>query len=147
MPTPASGWGFDRGEPIGGLNDMATENQVSLDELLARADVLRYDGQYEEAEQLYLLILQQDPDNAAAHHGLGLVYCFHSGRFDESVEELRKAVELAPQNVTYRLNLAKTLTMLGMYEEAKAEFEKVLEIDPANEEATKQLAYFAEWGI
>lgn len=126
---------------------MATDNQTSLEALLAQADALRYDGQYEEAERLYLIILEQDPDNAAAHHGLGLVYCFHGGRFEESVEELRKAVALAPQNVTYRLNLAKTLTMLGMYEEAKAVFEKVLEIDPANEEATKQLAYFAEWGI
>ncbi|GBC98944.1 hypothetical protein HRbin17_01463 [bacterium HR17] len=123
------------------------ENQVSLDELLAKADALRYDGHYDEAEQLYLQILQQQPDNAAAHCGLGLVYCFHGGRFDESVEELRKAVELAPANISYRLHLAKTLTMLGMYEEAKAEFEKVLEIDPENEEATKQLAYFAEWGI
>lgn len=123
------------------------EGQESLEELLARADRVRYDGQYDEAEKLYLRLLDLDPDNAAAHHGLGLVYCYHEGRFDESVAELRKAVELDPTNVTYRLNLAKTLTMLAMYEDAKAEFEKVLEIDPENEEATKQLGYFAEWGI
>lgn len=127
---------------------MTPEGQgQNLEEMLRRADALRYDGHYEEAEKLYRQILERDPDNAAAHCGLGLVYCFHEGRFEESIEELRKAVELAPDNVTYRLHLAKTLTMLGMYEEAKGEFEKVLELDPENEEATKQLGYFAEWGI
>lgn len=123
------------------------EGQEPLEELLARADALRYEGQYDEAEQFYLRILEFAPDNAQAHCGLGLVYCFHCGRFEESIEEFRKAVELEPNNVPYRLHLAKTLAMLAMYEEAKAEFEKILELDPENDEAKKQLAYFAEWGI
>ncbi|MCS7223103.1 MAG: tetratricopeptide repeat protein [Armatimonadetes bacterium] len=120
---------------------------ISLDELLREADYLRYEGNYEAAEEIYKKILSIAPDNAAAHCGLGLVYCFHEGRFEESLEELRKAVDLDPQNVTYRLHLAKTLTMLAYYEEAKAEFERVLELDPSNEEAIKQLGYFAEWGV
>ncbi len=122
-------------------------SQGTVDSLLKEADRLRYEGQYDEAERLYRQILQVDPYNAPAHCGLGLVCCFHEGRFEESLEELRRAVELDPDNVIYRLHLAKTLTMLALYEEAKKQFEKVLELDPTNEEAVKQLGYFADWGI
>ncbi|MEJ7612326.1 MAG: tetratricopeptide repeat protein [Candidatus Fervidibacter sacchari] len=132
--------------------------QLSLEELLSRADALRYNGHYEEAEKLYLQVLEQDPNNAAAHHGLGLVYYLHGGDFEKSLAEFKKAVELEPENVAYRLDWAKALTtvapleedtekMMELLKEAKAEFEKVLEIDPENQEAIKQLAYLAEWGV
>ena len=134
------------------------EGQISIAELLSRADALRYNGHYEEAEKLYLQILEQDPDNAAAHHGLGLVYYLHGGDFEKSLAEFKKAVELEPENVTYRLDWAKALTtvapleedpekMMELLREAKAEFEKILEIDPENQEAIKQLNYLAEWGV
>ncbi len=134
------------------------EEQLSIDELLSRADALRYNGHYEEAEKLYLLILEREPDNAAAHHGLGLVYYLHGGDFEKSLAEFKRAVELEPQNITYRLDWAKALTtvapleedpekMMELLREAKAEFEKVLELDPENQEALKQLSYLAEWGV
>jgi len=132
--------------------------QLSIAELLSRADALRYNGHYEEAEKLYQQILEQDPNNAAAHHGLGLVYYLHGGDFEKSLTEFKKAVELEPENITYRLDWAKALTtvapleedpekMMELLREAKAEFEKVLELDPENQEAIKQLTYLAEWGV
>jgi superkiller protein 3 len=132
--------------------------QLSIAELLSRADALRYNGNYEEAEKLYQQILEQDPNNAAAHHGLGLVYYLHGGDFEKSLAEFKKAVELEPENITYRLDWAKALTtvapleedpekMMELLREAKAEFEKVLELDPENQEAIKQLTYLAEWGV
>jgi len=132
--------------------------QLSLAELLNRADALRYNGHYDEAEKLYLQILEQDPNNAAAHHGLGLVYYLHGGDFEKSLAEFRKAIELEPENIAYRLDWAKALTtvapleedpekMMELLKEAKVEFEKVLEIDPENQEAIKQLSYLAEWGV
>lgn len=134
------------------------EGQINIAELLSRADALRYNGNYEEAEKLYLQILEQEPDNAAAHHGLGLVYYLHGGDFEKSLAEFKKAVELDPENVAYRLDWAKALTtvapleedpekMMELLREAKAEFEKVLELDPENQEAIKQLNYLAEWGV
>ncbi len=134
------------------------EEQLDLSEILRRADALRYDGHYEEAEELYLKILERDPDNAAAHHGLGLVYYLHGGDFEKSLSEFKRAVELDPSNLTYRLDWAKALTtvapleedsekMMNLLREAKAEFEKVLELEPENQEAIKQLAYLAEWGV
>jgi tetratricopeptide (TPR) repeat protein len=72
---------------------------------------------------------------------LGLVYGF-VGRFEESLEELKQAVECLPGFVDAHLNLGKTHCMLGNYEEAKAEFLQVLELQPGHPEAKKQLSYF-----
>jgi len=44
--------------------------------------------------------------------------------------------------VDAHLNLGKTHCMLGNYEEAKAEFLQVLELQPGHPEAKKQLSYF-----
>jgi Tfp pilus assembly protein PilF len=63
--------------------------------------------------------------------------------FDESVDEMKLAVECDPNSVDGHLNLAKTYAMLGMYDEAKLEFGRVLELQPGHTEAAKQLAYFA----
>ncbi len=134
------------------------ETTQKIAELLARADLLRYDGHYEEAEQLYLQVLEQDPDNPAALHGLGLVYYLHGGEFEKSLAAFQRAVELDPDNITYRLDWAKAITtvapleedpekMMALLRQAKAEFEKVLELDPENQEAIKQLNYLAEWGV
>jgi tetratricopeptide (TPR) repeat protein len=62
--------------------------------------------------------------------------------FDESLEELQKAVELQPDEVAARYDLAMTYAMLGMYEEAKQGFLLVLEMEPTHEHAKKQLVYF-----
>ncbi len=134
------------------------EEQLNVSELLSRADALRYNGHYKEAEKLYLKILEREPNNAAAHHGLGLVYYLHGGDFEKSLAEFKKAVELEPENITYRLDWAKALTTVAPLEEdpekmtyllkaAKAEFEKVLELDPENQEALKQISYLVECGI
>jgi tetratricopeptide (TPR) repeat protein len=50
-------------------------------------------------------------------------------------------VELAPHCIEARVNLAKTYCMLGMDREAIQEFQRVLEEDPNNEEASKQLRF------
>lgn len=134
------------------------EEQLNVSELLSCADALRYNGQYEEAEKLYLQVLEREPNNAAAHHGLGLVYYLHGGDFEKSLAEFKKAVELEPENITYRLDWAKALTTVAPLEEdpekmmyllksAKSEFEKVLELDPENQEALKQISYLVEWGV
>lgn len=88
-------------------------------------------------------VLADSPGHARAHLGLGLVLCF-VGRFEESLEELKRAVGCDPNWVDAHLNLAKTYAMLGMYDEAKTEFNCVLALHPGHPEATKQLKYFED---
>ena len=76
---------------------------------------------------------------------MGLAYLF-TGMFDESIEELKLAVACEPESAEGRLHLAKTYTMLGMYDEARAELEQVLGLadpgGPLHTEAKKQLSFF-----
>lgn len=109
-------------------------------EALAAAEALKEEGRYEEAEQAYACILRHDPQHAQARLGLGLVYCF-TGRFDESLEQMREATECSPQWVDAHLQLGKTYAMLGMVEEACREFERVLSLHPGHPEASKQLSF------
>ena len=61
---------------------------------------------------------------------------------DESLDALKRAVELDGTGLQARNDLALTYTMLGMLDEAKREFEAVLEIDPTNPVAQRNMVYF-----
>ncbi len=114
---------------------------ASVEEMLEAADEQRVNGDYEAAIAVYKEILEAHEDCAAARHGLGLALVY-TGMFDEGLEELKKAVELEPQQAKYELDLGKTYMMLGMFDEGKASMTRVLELDPENDEARKQLSYF-----
>lgn len=50
------------------------------------------------------------------------VYLSDLGRFDEAIEEMRKAVERAPDIMTVRVNLAHVLERAGRFDEAERAF-------------------------
>ncbi|MCX6359097.1 MAG: hypothetical protein NT029_04795 [Armatimonadetes bacterium] len=108
---------------------------------LLRAIQLKQDGQYEPAMDEIRLALQDSPDCPEALHQMGLIQGF-TGEFDESIATLAQAVQADPRSVKYRLDLALSYSMLGMVDEAKQEFNGVLLLDPGNDTATKNLAFF-----
>src|SRR5947209_3479175 len=61
-------------------------------------------GQWQQAEQLYLQILQADPNNVDAWHFLGLI-AGQTGRDAQAVEYLRTALRLKPDFAAAHLNL------------------------------------------
>lgn len=99
----------------------------------------RINGRYDEAEACFKSVLRVEPSNADAHHELGLVYSYLV--HDDCISELEAAVRLQPESVPYLVTLAKTKTMFGEYGEAKDLFQRVLLIDPFNEEANKNLEF------
>ena len=52
-------------------------------------------------------------------------------------------VEEAPR-IDMRLDLAKTFTMLGMYDEAESEFNDILQREPENKAALENLKFIKE---
>ena len=76
--------------------------------------------------------LDEAYDQAGPHRILGRVYCeappwpLSEGDLGKSLQHLRAAVELAPQNSTNHLYLAGTLTQLGKSDEAYTELQQVL---------------------
>ncbi|HEX2952223.1 MAG TPA: tetratricopeptide repeat protein [Armatimonadota bacterium] len=114
-------------------------------QLFQQARTSRVNGDYDQAIALLQQAIEAMPNCAEAHMELGLAYCF-SGLFDESIDELKHAASLDSINPEICLHLAKTYTMLGMYEEGAAAFRKVLTLssvgDKCYDEASKQLSYF-----
>jgi tetratricopeptide (TPR) repeat protein len=114
---------------------------VNIQEFLDRGISLKNEGHYEEAQACFTAVLECEPNNVEAHRHLGLVYGF-IGLFDESIDELKTAVNLDQKNLKARNDLALTYSMLGMCDEAKCEFMTVLSADPENEVAKNNIIYF-----
>lgn len=72
---------------------------------------------------------EQFPDNQHYHYSLGIA--LHMlGRYKESLEETRKAIELEPQNAWYHDQLSVTLHAMERYEEALVEGKNAMDLEP-----------------
>lgn len=91
-------------------------------------------GQLERAEDLLLSALQVQPDTPATQINLGLLYVLW-GRYDQAVEHLEPAVRLLPENRSAVQNLGVSLMRLGRTADARAQFRRLLEMDPSRPDA------------
>ncbi len=99
-----------------------------------RARVLTWSGHLAEAEKEYLEIMKvsrNDPDNWL---GLSSVYS-RQGRVEDALRALDRAVEMDPKRADLRAARARALRAMGERNEARAEFQKALNLDPTSVEA------------
>ena len=61
-------------------------------------------------------------------------------RDDETVQGLRDALEISPENVPLRLHLARTLVGLGRFQEAEREYRELLMRTPEDVDVKLALA-------
>jgi TolB-like protein/Tfp pilus assembly protein PilF len=71
-----------------------------------------------------------NPNYATAHHWYGFNPLCTLGRFDEAIEESKRAVELDPLSPVINSDLGSNLMVARRYDEAIAQLRKTLEIDP-----------------
>src|SRR5579862_5650217 len=81
------------------------------------------------AERLYVQVLEADPNNADAHHLLG-VLAYQLGHFDRAVTAIRQATRLNPQAAMYHSNLGLGQDALGLLDEAVASYLEALRLQP-----------------
>jgi len=98
--------------------------------LFALAMAMYYSCRFDEAVTLYEQAMRLDPFPSSLYfRNLGGAYrCV--GRYEESVKQLKKALELSPNYLFAHISLAVTYVKLGREEEAKAEAAEVLRIHP-----------------
>jgi tetratricopeptide (TPR) repeat protein len=99
-----------------------------------RARVLLWSGKVAEAEREYkeiLVAVPNDPDNWM---GLANVYS-REGRTQDALQAVSRAVELDPTRADLRCARGRALRAANNRSEAKLEFRRALELDPASEEA------------
>lgn len=112
----------------------ATE-AVSIDETLAEAHIsLAYAKMYCDwdwlgAERHFERGIELKPNYATAHHWYS-EYLAAMGRFDEALEEMKRAQDLDPHSLIINANLGWILYLAHRYDEAIEELSKTLEMDP-----------------
>ena len=113
---------------------------MDIEAVYRRGFELRCEGRYPEATTEFKKVLAVDPTHCESRWQMGLIQGFQ-GDFEGSLAMLQSLVDEFPDNLHVRNDLAMTMMMLGMAEEACAQFREIVRLDPNHENAKKQLAY------
>ena len=90
---------------------------------------IRRNRDYRDEIALWSNVVACLPDNGRGHFNLGTAY-LDTGRIDEAIVELQRAVELQPTFPDARFNLGNAFRINGDVERAVAEYERTLRMDP-----------------
>ncbi|HVW22249.1 MAG TPA: tetratricopeptide repeat protein [Opitutaceae bacterium] len=101
-------------------------------------------GRQEEAIAHYRAALRLAPGNAEAHNNLAVVLSGLPGRQEEALGQFREAVRIKPGFIQARYGLAAACLRLGRLDEAIAQLEAVVRLDPADPAARRALENLRE---
>ena len=113
----------------------AATKALSIDGTLAEARTSlafikhRWDWGREEAEKEFQLAIKYKPTYAPAHQWYSS-YLVAMGRFDEAINEAKRAQELEPLSFIGNSHLGWILYLAGRYDEAIAHCKRLLDVDP-----------------
>jgi adenylate cyclase len=111
------------------------ERAVALDPNSAGAHIwmsiaLRYAGRHEEAVRHSEQALRHNPIPPSTYfRTLGAAYNF-AGRYEDGITAFKKALNRSPNDLLSHVGLAQAYSLAGRMEEAHAEAEQVLKINP-----------------
>ncbi len=114
----------------------AGEQSIELEPNGARARAifartLRFAGKPDEAIYQINYAIRLNPFSPYWYF-LTLADCnFMKGRYEEALTELKKSLELSPNNYYSQIALVATYSMLGQEEQARATVKKFLEMEPS----------------
>jgi predicted TPR repeat methyltransferase len=117
---------------------------LSLDEALQFAIGLHQNQQLEGAEQVYRRVLAVAPDHPDALHLLGMVL-HQTGRGDEGIASIRRAIELVPDYAGYHNNLGNIHVSRHELPEATAAYERAGALQPGSADLQDDLPESIRW--
>jgi predicted O-linked N-acetylglucosamine transferase (SPINDLY family) len=104
-------------------------NRLALQQLSDQAITFHQNGRLQDAEQLYLKILDVKPDHFDAQHLLGVIR-HQQGRNLEALELIGAALAINPHSARALSNHGLVLYHLKHYEDALTRFDQALAINP-----------------
>lgn len=102
---------------------------IRLDDHINRAERLKRELKFAEAETVYRQAIHLEPNESQLHGYLGLLL-YNQERFGEAEAEYREALRLEPDNTIYRSNLAQTLSQQQKLAEAETEYREAIAREP-----------------
>lgn len=106
-----------------------SENEANTERMFLDAYQKKIAGKTEEAAAIYQEVLKIDPKNHASAFELARIYQGKANN-EEAVRWIRKAIELAPDNVFFLDFLAELFHNNGRYAEAAAVYEDMVKLQP-----------------
>src|SRR5205814_1785551 len=107
------------------LDDPLAESHASLAHIL-----MNYDWNWAAAEKEFKRSIELKPDYATAHEWYAIHYLTATGRFEEAVQEMKRALELEPASLVMNTFMGATLYYAGRYDEAIDQCRRTIEMDP-----------------
>lgn len=90
-------------------------------------------GNHDEALELYLEILEIDPNEAGAYIGLGNIY-YIKKRYREAIDSFQRYLSLHPNDVSVYINIAIVHSTEKNFDKAEQTYQKALSIKPGSAE-------------
>ncbi|MBM2820407.1 MAG: hypothetical protein HW405_167 [Candidatus Berkelbacteria bacterium] len=108
-----------------------SSEEITLYGLIAQADEAFDKNNFEEAENLYVKVATQDPDNPKIYSRLGAIYLEQKNYYDAK-DAFAQAVKLEPDLASRHINLGLSYMGLKDYYKASESFRNALKLDPKN---------------
>jgi tetratricopeptide (TPR) repeat protein len=105
---------------------------------LGKASRLYRQGQFDQADDIYLTVLNKEPENAVALHFHGLIEARRNHK-ESALELLQKALQLQPEKAHFHHNSAGVYARLGLKESAINHFQEAIRLKPDYAEAYQGL--------
>ncbi len=96
-------------------------------------------GHFQQAEQLYQLALQNNPDNPFALHSLGIL-AHQTGRNDKALELVKQAIASNGQIPQLHNSLGLVCESLGRLDDAVVSYQQAISLEPNYAEAYHNMA-------
>ena len=109
---------------------------LSLDNTVAEAHaslahvLMNYDWDWPTAEKEFKRSIELKPDYATAHQWYAIHYLTATNRLEESIQEMKKALELEPASLVMNTFMGATFYYAGRYDEAINQCRRTVEMDP-----------------
>src|SRR5438093_5228298 len=107
------------------LDNTLAEGHASLAHIL-----MNYDWNWPGAEKEFKRTIELKPDYATGHQWYAIHYLTATGRFEEAVQEMKRALELEPASLVMNTFMGATLYYAGRYDEAIDQCRRTIEMDP-----------------
>ena len=114
----------------------AAMNALAIDNALAEAHtslahvLMNYDWNWSEAEKEFKLGIELNPDYATAHQWYAIHYLTATGRPEEALQEMKRALELEPTSLVMNTFMGATFYFAGRFDEAIEQCRRTIEMDP-----------------
>jgi tetratricopeptide (TPR) repeat protein len=107
------------------LDDTVAEAHASLAHIS-----MNYYWDWSTAEKEFKRSIELKPDYATAHQWYAIHYLTATGRLEEALQEMKKALELEPASLVMNTFMGATLYYAGRYDEAIDQCRRTIEMDP-----------------